>query len=112
MLIVLAGISALSFYIYGASCVLTTHMVAEFERYGLTRYRKLTGYLQVAGATGLLLGLAGFHRIGFLAALGLSLQMFAGLVVRIRLRDRPVQCVPAFIYMGLNATVACLFVMA
>lgn len=112
MLPILAGFSAFSFYIYGFSCVFTTRMVAEFERYGLARLRALTGYLQIAGATGLLLGLGGFPRLGFLAAVGLSLQMFSGLVVRVRIRDRLVQCLPAFVFMVLNAIIAYLFIMS
>lgn len=112
MLHILAGFSALSFYIYGISCILTTRMAAEFERYGLARFRLLTGGLQVAGATGLLIGLAGFPRIGFLAAVGLGIQMFSGLVVRFRIRDRLMQCLPAFIYMCLNGILAYLFLVS
>lgn len=110
MLIGLAMFSALSFYGYGISCILSNHMVAEFARFGLGRVRVLSGILQVAGASGLLLGLVGHPGIGFLAALGLSLQMFAGLMVRFYIHDTFLQCAPAFIYLCVNALLAYLFV--
>lgn len=109
MLAGLAVLSALSFFGYGLSCILSPHMVAEFNRFGLNRFRVLNGFLQIAGASGVLLGLAGFPQIGFLAAAGLSLQMVAGLIVRLRIRDSLLQCTPAFIYLCLNALLAYLF---
>jgi hypothetical protein len=111
MLVGLALFSALSFYGYGISCVLSKQMVAEFERFGLARFRVPSGFLQVAGASGLLLGLVGYPIIGFLAALGLSLQMFAGLIVRFSIHDSFRQCAPAFIFLCLNALLAYLFVL-
>ena len=89
---------ALSFYIYGWSCLKTQWMVAEFKRYRLARFRKLTGKLQLLGATGLLLGLI-VPVIGGLAAAGLSLQMACGLGVRVRIGDNWLQCLPAAFYM-------------
>ena len=89
---------AFSFYLYGWSCLKTQRMVAEFKRYKLSQYRRLTGNLQLLGATGLILGLL-FPIIGGLAAAGLSLQMACGLGVRIRIEDTWVQCLPAIIYM-------------
>lgn len=73
-------------------------MVLEFQRYGLSRFRTLTGALQVLAALGLLLGLV-FPWIGGIAAGGLALQMACGLGVRVRIRDKWHQCLPAFIYM-------------
>ena len=73
-------------------------MVAEFKRYRLARFRKLTGKLQLLGATGLLVGLF-VPVIGGLAAAGLSLQMACGLGVRIRIGDAWFRCLPAIIYM-------------
>ena len=39
--------SAIAFLVYGPCCVLSGHMVVEFERYRLARFRKITGYLQI-----------------------------------------------------------------
>lgn len=73
-------------------------MVAEFERYGLSKYRVLTGVLQVLAAVGLLVGLK-ISWIGSLAAAGLALQMACGLGVRIHLGDAWLLCMPAATYM-------------
>jgi hypothetical protein len=96
---------AISFIAYGLSCLSTQRMVTEFARYRLSRYRVLTGRLQLLGAAGLLVGFAS-PVIGGLAAGGLSLQMACGLGVRIRLRDPWLQCVPATLYMLLCGWIA------
>lgn len=106
----LTAFSAISFFCYGFGCLFSRRMVDEFERYGLARFRKLTGVLQLLGASGLALGLFGYTTIGFLAAAGLSLQMLLGWIVRLRIRDSIVQCLPAICYMGLNALIAFSFV--
>jgi len=67
-------LSIVSFFCYGASCVFSDHMVVEFKRYGLAPFRLLTGYLQLLGATGLLLGLLASPAIGLIASIGLSAQ--------------------------------------
>ncbi len=89
---------AISFYLYGWSCLKTEYMVAEFKRYRLSGFRRLTGKLQLLGATGLFVGLF-VPMIGGLAAAGLSLQMACGLGVRIRIGDEWFRCLPAIIYM-------------
>ena len=73
-------------------------MIDEFKRYQLSHYRKLTGKLQLLGATGLILGLI-IPLIGGIAAAGLSLQMACGLGIRVRIKDTWLQCLPAIIYM-------------
>ncbi len=89
---------ALSFYLFGWSCLKTEFMVAEFERYGLANFRELTGKLQLLGATGLIVGLL-IPQIAGLAAAGLSLQMASGLGVRIKIKDNWFRCLPAAFYM-------------
>ena len=42
---------------YGFLCLTTDHMSEEFKRYGLTKYKKLTGVLEILGAIGLIVGL-------------------------------------------------------
>ncbi len=106
MFVPLAVFSALSFLGYGISCILSAHMAVEFERYGLARFRALTGVLQLIGAIGLTFGILGFPWVGLIAAAGLSLQMLLGVCVRIKIRDSFVQAMPAFAYMCLNAYIA------
>ena len=103
---ILAAFDALSFYLYGITCLASARMAAEFDRYGLARFRAITGSLQLAGAVGVTLGLFGFPDLGFWAAAGLSLQMALGVAVRVRIRDRWYQCLPAFFYGCLNAFLA------
>lgn len=102
MVIFLTWFSAFSFLGYGANCVFTKHMQAEFERFGFARYRVFVGATQIAGAVGLLVG---FHYpfIGILSAGGLALQMLLGVGVRIKIRDSLLQTLPATFYLLLNA---------
>ena len=100
MVFVLHLFCAVSFIGYGVSCLASGHMAREFERYGLARYRVLTGALQLMGAVGLL---AGFHfpLIGALAAGGLALQMLLGFCLRLKIGDRFLLAVPALANMVL-----------
>ena len=102
MFLVLNLFCALSFIGYGASCLAASHMVREFERFGLPNYRKLTGILQLLGASGLLIGFR-FPTIGALAAGGLALQMLIGFGVRLKIRDHFLRGIPAFAYLLINA---------
>ena len=95
----------LSFCLYGFRCAVTAHMTKEFARYGIPQFRVLTGILQLVAALGLLVGFY-YPWIGALAAGGLSLQMTCGLIVRIRIKDSIIQCVPATFYLVLCAWLA------
>jgi hypothetical protein len=69
-------------------------MKAEFERYGLARFRILVGVLECLGALGLLVGY--FNRpVLVLAAAGLMLTMLLGIATRIRIGDSLVRTLPA-----------------
>ena len=73
-------------------------MKREFQRYGIPKYRQITGLLQLWAALGLILGI--WHPlIGGIAASGLALQMASGLFVRIAIRDSWLQSSPAAGYM-------------
>lgn len=87
---------------YGLGCFLSAYQKAEFQRYQLGNRRKLVGGLQCAAALGL--G-AGFYLpwLGQTAAGGLALMMIVALTVRIRVKDRLLQMLPALGYLGLNA---------
>ena len=102
MIALLSWFSALSFLAYGVSCICTRHMRAEFERFGLARFRVAVGLLQLAGAVGLLVGWF-IPLVGLLAAGGLALQMLLGVGVRLKIGDSLLQTTPAAFYFVLNA---------
>jgi len=72
-------------------------MKREFLRYGLSRFRLLTGGLQLAGGLGLLVGIWS-GPIGFSASLGLAVLMLMGIGVRRRIGDTWLQTTPAIVY--------------
>lgn len=79
-------------------------MQQEYVRYGVPQVRPLVGGLQIAGALGLLAGLA-LPLIGQLAAAGLTLLMFFGVRLRIRIKDSLLQMLPAIFYFALGSKV-------
>ena len=98
-------LSALAFAFFGPACLLSQRMVEEFERYGLARWRRLTGWLETAGAAGLLAGLA-LPVLLPAAALGLTALMTLGVLTRLRIRDTFWQTLPAATLLALNAYIA------
>ena len=95
------GVSMVSFAWYGLLCLFSRRMVGEFERYGLARFRLLTGTLQLAGSLGLL---AGYHwrPLLLLSAAGLAALMVAGMITRLKIRDPIAAILPAFAFFCLN----------
>jgi hypothetical protein len=98
---VLIIISSLSFLFYGAHCLKSDYMKLEFKRYGLEKFRTLTGVLEILGGLGLLIGLEYKFILQF-SSLGLCLLMLSGLVVRIKIKDRFTQILPALILFLFN----------
>lgn len=95
-------ISSLSFLGYAYSYFKTPHMKHEFKRFGLEKMGLTIVLLEIIGALGLLVGL----QINFMlifSSLGLALLMFAGILVRIKVKDNIWITLPAFFYMVLNA---------
>jgi hypothetical protein len=95
-------LSAILFLGYGGLVLFSGGMRAEFERFGLPRLRRLTGALEVLGGVGLLVGLAEPVVLA-LSAGGLAVLMLLGVAVRVRVRDRMVEIVPAAVLIVLNA---------
>lgn len=93
--------SAIAFIFYGYMCLMTNHMKAEFQRYGMTKFRKLTGVLELLGGIGLLVGLE-FNPILLLSSAGLAALMLLGTIVRIKTKDPWMQIIPAFSLMLMN----------
>ncbi len=97
----LRAFSIVAFLVYGTACVATDRMVAEFERYGLPGWRRITGSLEIAGGLGLLIGVW-WPPLGIAAAGGLCALMVAGTWTRIRIRDSLRETLPAFSLMLVN----------
>ena len=76
------------FLYFGFACLFANGMVAEFERFGLSRFRRLTGSLELLGALGLIVGYL-LPVLQLLSAVGLALLMLLGVATRIRVRDSP-----------------------
>jgi DoxX-like family len=94
-------ISIALFFYYGIVCLVSQSMVAEFERFGLARFRRLTGALEVMGALGLLAGYF-VPLLTLVASGGLTLLMVFGVAARIRIHDSVVEMLPALILMLVN----------
>jgi hypothetical protein len=77
-------------------------MKNEFKRFGLEKMGLFTIVLEILGALGLLIGVL-YHPILIISSLGLSLLMFAGVLVRIKVKDNMWISLPAFLYMLVNA---------
>jgi uncharacterized membrane protein YphA (DoxX/SURF4 family) len=98
---VLATGSGVTFVVYGALCLASPSMQAEFVRFGLERFRVLTGLLEVLGGVGLFAGLKWPPAL-WLSSGGLAMLMLCGVIARIRVNDRPVDMVPALALMFAN----------
>ncbi|NJC24921.1 DoxX family protein [Neolewinella antarctica] len=94
--------SGVSFLAFGASCLVSSHMKAEFIRYGHAGERVMTGILQMLGGLGLLLGYHFSPLLATAAAAGLFVMMAYGVVVRMKIGDSQLQATPAFLYAALN----------
>jgi uncharacterized membrane protein len=103
---ILIYFSGIAFLFFGITCLLTSRMRKEFARFGLsTIQRQITGVLQIVGAVGLLLFKYSIT-LAAVSAAGLSLLMFLGVLVRMRIKDSVYESSPAFVFMVLNAIIA------
>jgi hypothetical protein len=95
--------SGISFLFYGTACLTSPRMKSEFIRFGYGGQRVLTGYLQLLGGLGLLIGYGvGSPFLGFFSATGLCLMMIFGFGVRLKIRDSLLASSPALLYAVLN----------
>lgn len=94
-------LSGIAFLFYGLSCIFSSKMVTEFERYGLKKFRLLTGSLEVLGALG---QLASFWlpQLLVVSSLGLACLMACGIWTRWRIRDPWIAFSPAAVLMLIN----------
>lgn len=106
LLTALTWFSGIAFIYFGFNCFYSKFLVAEFERYGLPKQRQLTGWLQLLGAGGLLVGLYFSPLLLFSAACGLFLLMTAGFIVRLKIKDNFIKSAPSFVFALLNLLIA------
>lgn len=96
-------VSSLSFLGYGISYFTSPHMKSEFKRFQLEKLGLVTIIFQLIGALGLLIGFWVCLPLLIISSAGLSLMMFLGLIVRLRLKDSLWVSLPALFFMFLNA---------
>jgi uncharacterized membrane protein YphA (DoxX/SURF4 family) len=102
MFLVLTIITSLIFIVYGLLCFLTNHMEEEFDRYGLSKFRFLTGLLELLGGLGLLIGHFLYLPLFLFSALGLAILMLLGVIIRLKVKDPIYLSLPAFILLVFN----------
>lgn len=101
LLYALILISSFSFLGYGIAYFTSPQMKVEFKRFGLEKVGALTAVFELLGAVGLLVGLK-IPLILLISAGGLSLLMFLGVAVRIKMKDSLWITLPALSFMLLN----------
>ena len=94
-------ISSFSFFAYAYSYFKAPHMKNEFKRFGIEKMGLAIVILEIIGALGLLAGLK-FNFILIVSSFGLALLMFAGIIVRMKLKDNIWITFPGLFYMLLN----------
>ena len=106
LLTLLTWFSSLSFIYFGINCFYSKFIIAEFIRYKLPKFRKITGVLQLIGAAGLLIGFYYNPTLLLISSIGLALLMLAGFSVRMKIKDNFVKSSPAFIFAVINLFIA------
>ena len=94
-------LSGIAFLIYGVLCVSGHSLINDFHRFGIDWLRIPTGYLEILGGLGLLIGLRWLPVLR-LSAAGLCLMMLIGFGFRLKFRDSVAESVPSFGFMLLN----------
>ena len=77
-------------------------MKTEFKRWGMEKFRTLTGVLEVLGGLGLFIGYINTP-VMILASGGLATLMLMGTIVRIKSKDPWLKILPAFSLMLINS---------
>ena len=99
--IILILFSGVSFVVYGGLLFTSTGMQNEFKRFGLERFTKLIGLLELLGGVGLLVGLK-FHFVLLISSCGLAILMFLGFGVRLKMKDGLWLSFPSLFFMLIN----------
>lgn len=78
-------------------------MVKEFKEFGLSKYRVLTGILEICGAIGSLIGYFWSPLLYIFSTFGLTILMLLGVYTRVRVKQPWKQSIQAFTLFLLNA---------
>ena len=92
-----------AFLVYGLLCIFTKYMVKEFKEFGLSKYRVLTGLLEICGGVGSLIGHFWSPHLYIFSTFGLTLLMLLGVYARVRVGQPWQKSIQALIFFFLNA---------
>lgn len=99
-------LSSSAFLYYGVECLFSQKMKDEFVRFGLKNHRVLTAILQLAGGLGLFIGYFFTPILVLVASVGLTLLMFLGFAVRIKIKDSLAESLPSLVLALINLFIA------
>ena len=99
--LILLLFSATSFICYGLNSLFSKRMISEYERWGYQNQRLILCACQISGGFGLLVGLV-IPFMLVLASFLLTCMMIVAVMVRIKLKDRLVDMLPALFYALIN----------
>lgn len=106
--------SGVSFIVYGISSFKSRRMISEFQRWGYAKQRKLIGCFQLIGGSGLIFGsllklfietnlyFLNSSNIILGSSFLLTILMFGAIFVRINIKDKLINILPATFYAILN----------
>ena len=113
--LIISLFSGISFIVYGISSFKSKRMISEFQRWGYGNQRKLIGCFQLIGGAGLIFGslfvintfdsndsLINSNNILAGSSLILTIMMVGAAFVRIDIKDKFVNILPATFYAILN----------
>ena len=113
--LIISLFSGISFIVYGISSFRSKRMISEFQRWGYGNQRKLIGCFQLIGGAGLIYGslfvINTFDSNGSLvnnnnilagSSLILTIMMLGAVFVRIDIKDKFINILPATFYAILN----------
>ena len=113
--LIISLFSGISFIVYGISSFRSKRMISEFQRWGYGNHRKLIGFFQLLGGAGLIFGsifvINTFDNNGSLinsnnilagSSLILTIMMIGAVFVRIDIKDKFINILPAIFYAIIN----------
>lgn len=113
--LIISLFSGISFIVYGITSFTSKRMISEFQRWGYGNQRKLIGCFQLIGGAGLIFGslfvintfdsndsLINSNNILAGSSLILTIMMLGAVFVRIDIKDKFINILPATFYAILN----------
>jgi hypothetical protein len=112
--LIISLFSGISFIVYGISSFRSKRMISEFQRWGYGNQRKLIGCFQLIGGAGLIYGslfvtitfdsnlIVNSNNIVAGSSLILTIMMIGAVFVRIDIKDKFINILPATFYAIIN----------